>query len=254
MSVDFGSELDEQVAIVTGASSGIGEATAKALAARGASVVVAARRETELQELQAQIEAEDGDALVVPTDITSDDDIDALVDATLDEYGRIDILVNNAGYMPLTHIGDADRETLQTTIDVNLRGLITLTHAVIPTMREQESGHVVNLSSVAGRFLIENGSHYNAAKAGVKIFGDSLRLDVAAEGIRVATIEPGSVATELLEDIPNEEIQQEIKQYTGSMRSLRPEDIARTITFVVSKPEHMDINEILVRPTDQVQP
>jgi len=254
MSADFGSELDGQVAIVTGASSGIGEATAKALASRGASVVVAARRESELQELQAQIEEEDGDALVVPTDITIDDDIDALVDATLDEYGRIDILVNNAGYMPLTHIADADRETLQTTIDVNLRGLITLTHAVIPTMLEQESGHVVNLSSVVGRFLMENGSHYNAAKAGVKMFGDSLRLDVAAEGIRVATIEPGSVATELLEGIPDEEIKQEIEEYGASMRPLSPEDIARTITFVVSQPEHVDINEVLVRPTDQVQP
>lgn len=104
--------------------------------------------------------------------------------------------------MPLTHIADADRETLHNTIDVNLTGLIKLTHAVIPTMLEQESGHVVNLSSVVGRFLMENRSHYNAAKAGVKMFGDSLRLDVAAEGIRVAIIELGSVATELLEGTP----------------------------------------------------
>jgi NADP-dependent 3-hydroxy acid dehydrogenase YdfG len=254
MPADFGSELDGQVAIVTGASSGIGEATAKSLASSGASVVVAARRENELQELQAQIEAEDGDALVVPTDITNDDDIDALVDATLDEYGRIDILVNNAGVMPLSHIADVDRETLQTTIDVNLSGLVTLTHAVIPTMLEQESGHVVNLSSVVGRFLMENGSHYNATKAGVKMFGDSLRLDVAAEGIRVATIEPGSVATELPESIADEEIKEQIENLGESMRPLQPDDIARTITFVVSQPPHVDINEVLVRPTDQVQP
>ncbi|WP_059059052.1 MULTISPECIES: SDR family oxidoreductase [Halobacteriales] len=254
MTTDFGAELEGQVAIVTGASSGIGEATAQSLASRGASVVLAARREDQLEELASKIEDEDGDALVVPTDVTDDEDIDNLVESTTDKYGRIDILVNNAGYMPLTHIADADRETLQTTIDVNLRGLITLTHAVIPTMLEQESGHIVNISSVAGRFLMANSSHYNAAKAGVKMFGDALRLDVAAEGIRVATIEPGSVATELMEDIPDEELKQEIEEYGASMRPLRPKDIARTITFVATQPDHVDINEVLIRPLDQVQP
>ncbi|ELZ77618.1 MULTISPECIES: SDR family oxidoreductase [Haloferax] len=254
MSEEFGSELDGKVAIVTGASSGIGSATAKSLASRGASVVVAARREGELEELAATIEDDGGDALVVPTDVTVDDDIDALVEATLDEYGRIDILVNNAGLMPLAHIGEADRETLQTTIDVNLTGLITLTHAVVPTMMEQESGHIVNLSSVVGRFLQANSSHYNAAKAGVKMFSDSLRLDVAEAGIHVSSIEPGAVDTELLDHIPDEEVQKNVKDYVGTMDALAPEDIARTITFVVTQPERVDINEVLIRPLDQVQP
>ncbi|POG54855.1 SDR family oxidoreductase [Haloferax marisrubri] len=254
MTTEFGSELDGQVAIVTGASSGIGSATAESLASRGASVVLAARREGELEELAATIEDTDGDALVVPTDVTNDDDIDNLVEATLDEYGRIDILVNNAGLMPLAHIAEADRETLQTTIDVNLTGLIKLTHAVVPTMMEQESGHIVNLSSVVGRFLQANSSHYNAAKAGVKMFGDSLRLDVAEAGIRVATIEPGAVDTELLEHIPDDEVQQNVKDYVGTMDALAPEDIARTITFVVTQPQRVDINEVLIRPLDQVQP
>ncbi|RRJ34054.1 SDR family oxidoreductase [Halocatena pleomorpha] len=254
MSTDFGSELDGQVAIVTGASSGIGSATAESLASRGASVVIAARREDELEALEASIENTDGEALVVPTDITNDDDIDDLVDATLDEYGRIDILVNNAGVMPLAHIAQADRETLQTTVDVNLTGLITLTHAIVPTMIEQGSGHIVNLSSVVGRFLQANSSHYNAAKAGVKMFGDSLRLDIAEEGIHVATIEPGAVDTELLDHIPDDEIQEGVKEYVGSMDALAPEDIARTITFVVTQPERVDINEVLIRPLDQVQP
>ena len=254
MSADFGSELDGQVAIVTGASSGIGSATAESLASRGASVVIAARREDELKALKASIEDTNGEALIVPTDITSDEDIDELVEATLDEYGRIDILVNNAGVMPLAHIAGADRETLQTTIDVNLSGLIKLTHAVVPTMVEQESGHIVNLSSVVGRFLQANSAHYNAAKAGVKMFGDSLRLDIAEEGIHVATIEPGAVDTELLDHIPNDEIQEGVKEHVGSMDALAPEDIARTITFVVTQPDRVDINEVLIRPLDQVQP
>jgi NADP-dependent 3-hydroxy acid dehydrogenase YdfG len=254
MSADFGSELDGQVAIVTGASSGIGGATAESLASRGASVVLAARRKDELKELAARIESGDGEALVVATDVTNDNDIDNLVETTIDEYGCIDILVNNAGLMPLAHIAEADRETLQTTIDVNLSGLIKLTHAVVPTMMEQESGHIVNLSSVAGRFLMTNSSHYNATKAGVKMFGDSLRLDVAEDGIRVATIEPGAVSTELLEHIPDDELQSDTKDFVGSMETLEPEDIARTITFVVTQPQHVDINEVLIRPLDQVQP
>jgi len=254
MTADFGSELDGDVAIVTGASSGIGSATAESLASRGASVVLAARRAGELEELASRIEDAGGDALVVPTDVTKDDDIDNLVDATREEYGRIDVLVNNAGLMPLANIAEADRETLQTTIDVNLRGLITLTHAVVPTMLEQESGHIVNLSSVVGRFLQANSSHYNAAKAGVKMFGDSLRLDVAEEGIRVATIEPGAVDTELLDHIPDDEIRAGVEEHVGSMDALAPEDVARTITFVVTQPERVDINEVLIRPLDQVQP
>lgn len=254
MSADFGSELDGQVAIVTGASSGIGGATAESLASRGASVVLAARRKDELEELAARIESGDGEALVVATDVTNDNHIDNLVETTIDEYGRIDILVNNAGLMPLAHIAEVDRETLQTTIDVNLSGLIKLTHAVVPTMMEQESGHIVNLSSVAGRFLMANSSHYNATKAGVKMFGDSLRLDVAEDGIRVATIEPGAVSTELLEHIPDDELQSDTKDFVGSMETLEPEDIARTITFVVTQPQHVDINEVLIRPLDQVQP
>lgn len=156
--------------------------------------------------------------------------------------------------MPLAHIGEADRETLQTTIDVNLTGLITLTHAVVPTMMEQESGHIVNLSSVVGRFLQANSSHYNAAKAGVKMFSDSLRLDVAEAGIHVSSIEPGAVDTELLDHIPDEEVQKNVKDYVGTMDALAPEDIARTITFVVTQPERVDINEVLIRPLDQVQP
>ncbi len=134
MTTEFDSEIDGHVAIVTGASSGIGEATATSLASRGASIVLAARSESELEELATQIEDKGGEALIIPTDLTDDTDIDALVDATIDAHDRVDILVNNAGLMPLAYIADADHETLQTTIDVNLSGLVKLTHAVTPTM------------------------------------------------------------------------------------------------------------------------
>ncbi|WP_435115963.1 SDR family oxidoreductase [Halolamina sp. C58] len=254
MTADFGAELEGQVAIVTGASSGIGAATAEALASRGADVVLAARRVDELEAVEARIEETDGDALVVPTDITEDDDIDNLVETTLGEYDRIDVLVNNAGIMPLAHVAELDRETIETTVDVNLTGLIKLTNAVAPTMMEQESGHIVNLSSVVGRFLQPNSTHYNAAKAGVKMFGDSLRLDLAEAGVHVATIEPGAVDTELLDHIPDEEVRESVEEHVGSMDALAPEDIARTIAFVVTQPPRVDINEVLIRPLDQVQP
>jgi NADP-dependent 3-hydroxy acid dehydrogenase YdfG len=251
MVAELGSELDGQVAIITGASSGIGEATAKSLADRGASVVIAARRKTELEELAAEIEDDGGEVVVVPTDITDDAEIDILVETTLGEYDRIDILLNIAGYMPLTPIEKADRETIRRTIDVNLTGLMTLTQAVIPTMLEQESGHIVNVSSVAGRVSLEDGAHYSAAKFGVNGFSEGIRKELGDEGIRVATIEPGAVDTELTDHIADEDSKDASENYMDSITTLTPEDLARTITFVVTQPQHVDINELLITPTEQ---
>lgn len=184
-------ELAGDVAIVTGASSGIGEATAEALAAEGAHVVLAARRADELAALADRIEDTDGDALVVPTDITDDDAIDDLVSETVDEYGRIDILVNNAGVMLLEPLERADRSNLRQMVEVNLLGLMNLTHAVVPIMQDQDAGHVVNVSSVAGRQADADSSGYNATKFGVNAFTDAIRQELTSQDIRTTIIEPG---------------------------------------------------------------
>ena len=246
------SALAGKVAIVTGASSGIGEATAESLAARGASVVLAARRADELEAVAEDISSEGGETLVVPTDVTEDDDIDALVAETVDEFGAIDILVNNAGVMLLEQLDDADRDNLRQMIEVNLLGLMNLTHAVLPTMQEQDTAHIVNVSSTAGRQASAKSSGYNATKFGVNAFTEAVRQEVTTEGIRTTIIEPGAVDTELQEHIPDEEIKQQIEEgMLESMIPLESEDIARAIAYAVTQPQHVNINEMLIRPTDQ---
>lgn len=252
MAAEFGSELDEKVAIVTGASSGIGEATAKALASRGASVVLAARRGDELKTLADQIESAGGDALPVPTDVTEVDDIDALVDVTLEEFDSIDVLVNNAGVMLLEPVERADRGNFRQMVEVNLLGLMNLSHAVLPVMQEQDVGHIVNVSSTAGRDANANNSGYSATKFGVNAFTEALRQEVTTEGIRTTLIEPGAVETELQEHIPDEEVKEQIEDgFLDSITPLQSEDIARGIAYAVTQPQHVNVNEMLIRPTDQ---
>jgi NADP-dependent 3-hydroxy acid dehydrogenase YdfG len=245
----YGQQLADDVAIVTGASSGIGESTAEALAAEGARVVLAARRAERLEELADQIADDGGEALVVPTDVTEEDDIDALVEETTDEYGQIDILVNNAGVMLLEPLERADRSNLRQMVEVNLIGLMNLTHAVLPVMQSQESGHIVNVSSVAGRQASANSSGYNATKFGVNAFTDAVRQEVSEAGIRSTLIEPGAVETELATHIPDEQVIEQFAEMDLPM--LDPDDIARSIVYATSQPQRVDVNEILIRPTGQ---
>ncbi|WP_160133802.1 SDR family oxidoreductase [Halococcus salsus] len=245
-------QIDGSTAIVTGASSGIGEATASALADHGANVVLAARREDELESLAEAIEADGGRALAVPTDVTNEADLDALVDTTLDTFGTIDVLVNNAGVMLLEPVERADRENFRQMVEVNLLGLMNLTHAVLPVMQDQGSGHIVNVSSTAGRQANANSSGYNATKFGVNGFTEALRQEVTGEGIRTTIVEPGAVETELPEHIPDEEVKEQMEEgLFDSMTPLQSEDIARAVAYAVTQPQHVSINEMLVRPTDQ---
>jgi NADP-dependent 3-hydroxy acid dehydrogenase YdfG len=242
--------LTDAVAIVTGASSGIGEATAEALAEAGAHVVLAARRVDELEAVADRIETAGGDALVVPTDVTVEADIDDLVAATTEAYGRIDVLVNNAGVMLVEPLERADRSNFRQMVEVNLLGLMNLTHAVLPVMQEQGSGHVVNVSSVAGRFASENFSGYNATKFGVNGFTEALREEVTTEGIRTTVIEPGAVETELPTHITDERILERFAEM--DLPTLDPDDVARSIVYATSQPEGVSVNELLIRPTGQV--
>ncbi|UPM45068.1 SDR family NAD(P)-dependent oxidoreductase [Halocatena salina] len=243
--------LDGSVALVTGASSGIGEATVKALAEEGASVALAARREPQLRDLADRIEAEGGDALVVPTDVTDESDVQEMIETTHEEFGRLDILVNNAGVMLLEPVEHADTDNFQQMVEVNLLGLMNATHAALPILQEQGQGHIVNVSSVAGRQASTNASGYNATKFGVNGFTEALRQEITQDGIRTTLIEPGVVDTELQEHIPNESAKESIEEWVESMNPLTSEDIARSIQYAVTQPQHVSVNEILIRPTQQ---
>jgi NADP-dependent 3-hydroxy acid dehydrogenase YdfG len=244
-------KLEGKVAIVTGASSGIGEATAVGLAAEGAQVVLAARRGDRLEKLAQDIAQQGGKALPVITDVTDEAQIRHMVGQVKAEFGRVDILVNNAGVMLLGPIDGADTEEWRRMININVLGLMYATHAVLPLMKEQGAGHIVNISSVAGRTASANVAVYNASKWAVCAFSEALRQEVSKEKIRVTVIEPGAVVTELADHITNAAVKERIQTWVSGMTPLESEDIAGAIVYAVTQPPRVNVNEILIRPTDQ---
>ena len=244
--------LKDKVAIITGASSGIGEATARRLAESGARVVLAARRVERLEALAADIERREGTALVAPTDVTDERSVQRLARTALDAFGRIDILINNAGIMPLSPISKLKVAEWDRMIDVNIKGVLYCVAATLPTMLEQGSGHIINVSSVAGRRPFPSGTVYSATKFAVRAISQGLRLELSPiNGIRVTDIEPGVVATELTHHITDNETANRFQEMWAEKTPLESIDIAETILFVLSRPDHVNVNEILVRPTDQ---
>jgi NADP-dependent 3-hydroxy acid dehydrogenase YdfG len=244
--------LSDHVAIVTGASSGIGEATARHLSKEGAAVVLAARREDELDKLKGTIEADGGTALVVPTDVTDRDAVQALAQKTNDAYGRIDILVNNAGIMPLTFLHNMRTDDWYRTVDVNLYGVIHALEAVLPTMIEQERGHVVNISSTAGRKVYPGGAVYSATKFAVRALSEGMRQELGPRyGIRVTCVEPGAVATELTDQIGDEEVLEAAKEGFADVQPLEADRIAESIVYALAAPASATVFEVLVMPTSQ---
>ena len=245
--------LDGKVAAITGASSGIGEATALALAAEGAAVALGARREDRLKDLAQRIESDGGRALALHVDVGEEQSANDFVQKTNSELGRVDILVNNAGVMLLGPIEGVDTEQWRTMVNVNLLGLLYCTHAALPLMREQGGGHIVNISSVAGRTARAGSGVYNLTKWGVGAFSEALRQEALAHDIRVTIIEPGYVETEL-QGHNDPEVQKSIekmRQQIGEDGVLQADDIARGIAYAVTQPQHVSINEVLIRPTKQ---
>ena len=245
-------KLRGKVAIVTGASSGIGEAAARALAAEGAHVVVAARRAERLAALVSDIEESGGTALAVPTDVTKRESVEALVRQTLDAFGRLDILVNNAGIMPLSLIRKLHVEEWDRMIDVNIKGVLYCIAACLPSMLDQGGGHIVNVASVAGRRPFPGGTIYSATKFAVRAISQGMHLELSPKDrIRVVDIEPGVVATELTDHITDEEIATRFETTWADKTRLRASDVSEAILFAVTQPDRVNVNEILVRPTDQ---
>jgi NADP-dependent 3-hydroxy acid dehydrogenase YdfG len=243
--------LDGKVALVTGASSGIGEATAIALAEAGAAVAIGARREDRLDALAAKLR--DGGSRVrqLSLDVTDGQACQEAVGRTRDELGGLDVLVNNAGVMLLGTIVGADPDDWRRMISTNVLGLMYMTHAAIDGMVEQGSGDVVNISSVAGRVARKGAGVYNASKWAVNAFSESLRQEVTGRGVRISLVEPGAVDTELRTHITQTAAREESARFAGTIRQLQSEDIARAILYVVTQPPHVAVNEVLVRPTDQ---
>jgi NADP-dependent 3-hydroxy acid dehydrogenase YdfG len=249
--------LDGAVALVTGASSGIGEATARLLAREGAAVAMAARRAERLQALGGEIADAGGTALPIEADVSDPGRAEAAVGRAVEELGRLDILVNNAGVMLLGPILEAPVEEWERMVGVNLLGLLYTTKAAMPQLLQAAEGErgvadVVNVSSVAGRIARRGSGVYNATKHGVGAFSESLRQEVTRRGVRVSLVEPGAVATEL-QGHNRPGVKEEIERRFEGMEILQAEDVADAIGYVVTRPRHVAVNELLVRPTEQEQ-
>jgi len=248
--------LDGTVALVTGASSGIGEATAKRLAAEGAAVAVGARRVDRLEKLVAEIADAGGTAVAIESDITERAQAEDLVERTVKTLGRLDTVVNNAGVMLLGPALDAPIEEWERMVDLNVKGLLYVAKAALPhLLKYADEGprmvtDLVNISSVAGRRARENSAVYNATKFGVGAFAEALRQEITERHVRVSLVEPGAVITELSSH-NRPEVLEEIKGRFGAIERLEASDIADAISYIVTRPRHVAINEILVRPTEQ---
>jgi NADP-dependent 3-hydroxy acid dehydrogenase YdfG len=247
--------LEGTVALVTGASSGIGEATAIALAAEGATVAIAARRRDRLEQVVERIGAET-DVLVVETDITDEAAARAMVEATVTEFGRLDTVINNAGVMLLGPIVGAPVEEWRRMVELNVLGLLYTTHAALPHLLEaaerepRRVADIVNVSSVAGRQARQGSGVYNATKFGVGAFSESLRQEVTRRHVRVSLIEPGATRTELAGH-NRPEVLETMAATFGDTELMQAEDIAESIVFTVTRPRHVTVNEVLIRPTEQ---
>lgn len=242
-------DIAGKVVVITGASSGLGEATARLLASLGASVVLGARRVDRIQSLAGELTAAGGNALALATDVTRCDQVKNLVDTAVQAYGRIDVMLNNAGLMPhspLERLRIADWERM---IDVNLKGVLYGIAAALPHMQRQKAGHIVNVSSVAGHKVRPGIAVYAATKHAVRALSEGLRQEVKPYNIRTTVISPGAVATELVDSVTEPDIAESVRRIYEI--AVPADAFARMVAFAISQPEEVDVNEILFRPTRQ---
>ncbi|NBI29156.1 SDR family oxidoreductase [Chengkuizengella marina] len=244
--------MSKKVAIITGASSGIGQATALELSKQGFRVMLAARREDRLKQLQSEVIRHGGEASYQVTDVTSFAEVEALAKATIEQFGQIDILVNNAGIMPLSFISSRKVDEWDRMVNVNIKGVLYGIGAVLPYMEEQKSGHIINISSVAGHKVMPTSSVYSGTKFAVRAITEGLRQEMkSGQNIRTTIICPGAVATELTHTISDENIIRNLQENYSDVQTLTGEDIAKAIAYAVSQPDHVDVSEIIIRPTEQ---
>lgn len=242
--------IEGKVVVITGASSGNGEATARHLSAQGATVVLGARRVDRIESLARELTGRGGKALAVATDVTHYEQVKRLVDAAAETCGRVDVMINNAGLMPHSPLERLKIDDWNRTIDVNLKGVLYGIGAALPYMKRQKSGHFINVSSVAGHKVRPGSAVYAATKTAVLVLSEGLRQEVKPYNIRTTVISPGALATELANSITEPDIAENVSKFMHEV-ALPAESFARAVAFAVSQPEDMDVNEILFRPTRQ---
>jgi NADP-dependent 3-hydroxy acid dehydrogenase YdfG len=242
--------ISGKVVVITGASSGLGEATARLLATQGALVVLGARRADRIDALARELTAAGGKALSVATDVRDREQVKRLVDSAVKSFGRIDVMLNNAGVMPLAPLERLKTDEWDQMIDVNLKGVLNGIAAALPYMKQQKSGHFINVSSVYGHKLGPDATVYCATKFAVRALSEGLRQEVKPYNIRTTVISPGAVATELLEHISEKTLQAQTKDFVSKI-AVPAETFARMVAFAINEPADVDVNEILFRPTAQ---
>ena len=239
------SDVQDKVVLVTGASSGIGEAVARELSAAGAKVVIGARRVERLEALKGELEAAGGQALAVGLDVTSRESVQAFVDAARAEFGRVDVIVNNAGVMPLSPLAALKVDEWDQMIDVNIRGVLHGIAAALPLMEAQGSGQIINIASTAGHQILPSGAVYCATKFAVRVISEALRMET--DKVRVTVVSPGATTSELAHTITHEATAAFVEEYRKQI--LPAEAIARAVRYAIEQPADVDVNEIVVRPT-----
>jgi NADP-dependent 3-hydroxy acid dehydrogenase YdfG len=242
--------IEGKVVVITGASSGLGEATARMLVQQGARVVLGARRVDRLQAIVDELNGSGGEALALATDVTHPDQVKGLVDTAVQRFGRIDVMINNAGLMPRAPLERLKIEEWDRTIDVNIKGVLYGIAAALPHMQRQKSGHIINVSSVAGHKVGPDSAVYAATKTAVRVLSEGLRQEVKPYNLRTTVISPGAVDTELPNSVSEPDIAKGTKAFYDEV-AIPADSFARAVVYAMSQPEDVDVNEILFRPTRQ---